>query len=931
MRARSKVRLAVVAATWAVVMALVVLTGRASALTGNWAVFVDLSGNCGLVDQNGAVVPFSCVPGAEAVRVTSDGTRAVIGSFSDNTLSLFDLTALPAPIPIGAPIAAGVDGPEELAIAAGDAFGIVTGSADGKVSKFTLSPFAVIGTGGPFVVGDRGGSPQGVGIALAGDEAVLPMFDNTSLQIIGVTGPNPTSVATIPTDRTHHGIALSEKDNDTILATGTLSGITVASRGTRSVTTVLSTGEGTPQSVRIKCDGSRAVVETSAGLMWIDMTTSPPTVLSSNFGPTRMDGFSTSSLAFSRDGSVLFVGGGNQIDIYNANANPPTLVVSAFETASNNVATQPCGRPVARNDSYETSEDTPLNIAAPGVLANDTDATAATLVSGPSHAAVEGFSLNANGSFNYAPVANFNGADTFTYKATNANGTSNVATVTITVLAVNDAPAAAGQSVTTAEDTPLLITLSASDVDSTALTFIIQSGPTNGTLSSISGTTCTTVTNGTGTPGATCTANVTYAPATNYSGGDLFTFRVNDGTANSTEATVTITVTPVNDAPVLTVPAPLTVNEGSPISFSVAATDVDGPSLTFSVSNLPSGATLAPDGTTALFTWTPSSAQGGPNPYTIQITVSDGQLSDMKVVQITVNDTQTDTDGDGVPDASDNCPNDPNTNQTNVCQTSPQPTSATNTSTQDQDKLPVTVIVKVTNDKTSDVSFLPPSEFTMSCRVIDLATNQVVPIDQIPEAGPFVMNLADGRPGDLTKLAPKTTTTFNTTFDLRLYYRTLPNGKYTVACTYVQWSSQILNPTADDPPPWTGEIRAAPVALVVGQYQFFGFFAPLPGAKISQTSTLPVKFGLKDSTGESVTNCTCLLTWQQLDGNGNPIGPVNPATPTSGTGNQFKYDARNDQYVFNIAGRSLPLGPVQLQADLRDGSAPRTVNIIVVK
>ena len=93
--------------------------------------------------------------------------------------------------------------------------------------------------------------------------------------------------------------------------------------------------------------------------------------------------------------------------------------------------------PVASPDSYTTLEDTPLNVAAPGVLANDTDpdpgnTITAVLVSGPANA--QSFTLNANGSFSYAPVANFNGADSFTYKARdNFNADSGTVTATINV------------------------------------------------------------------------------------------------------------------------------------------------------------------------------------------------------------------------------------------------------------------------------------------------------------------------------------------------------------------------------------------------------------------------------------------------------------------------------------------------------------------
>src|SRR5207244_4006101 len=105
-------------------------------------------------------------------------------------------------------------------------------------------------------------------------------------------------------------------------------------------------------------------------------------------------------------------------------------------------------RPTAVGDDYVTDEDTPLVIGAAGVLANDTDidggALSAVLVGGPSHGTL---TLNSNGSFTYTPAADYNGTDTFTYKA-NDGITNSVqpATVTITVAPVNDAPVAANDT-----------------------------------------------------------------------------------------------------------------------------------------------------------------------------------------------------------------------------------------------------------------------------------------------------------------------------------------------------------------------------------------------------------------------------------------------------------------------------------------------------
>ncbi len=97
--------------------------------------------------------------------------------------------------------------------------------------------------------------------------------------------------------------------------------------------------------------------------------------------------------------------------------------------------------PVASNDSYSTNQGQPLNEAAPGVLANDTDPEGNTLtavkVSGPANGTL---TLNSDGSFTYTPSSGFSGSDTFTYKAYDGTADSNTVTVTITVNPV-DTPA----------------------------------------------------------------------------------------------------------------------------------------------------------------------------------------------------------------------------------------------------------------------------------------------------------------------------------------------------------------------------------------------------------------------------------------------------------------------------------------------------------
>src|SRR5207247_2548157 len=176
--------------------------------------------------------------------------------------------------------------------------------------------------------------------------------------------------------------------------------------------------------------------------------------------------------------------------------------------------------PDGATDSYTTTEDTALTIAAPGVLGNDTDVDSPTitavLVAGPTHGTL---TLTADGGFTYTPAANYNGPDSFTYKANDGSLDSNVATVMITITAGNDAPVAADQAVTTDEDTAKAITLGATDTEGSALTYTIVVGPVHGTLS--------------GTAPA-----LTYTPAANYNGADSFTFKANDGSLDSNVATV---------------------------------------------------------------------------------------------------------------------------------------------------------------------------------------------------------------------------------------------------------------------------------------------------------------------------------------------------------------------------------------------------------
>ncbi|HEV8719169.1 MAG TPA: tandem-95 repeat protein [Candidatus Binatia bacterium] len=267
--------------------------------------------------------------------------------------------------------------------------------------------------------------------------------------------------------------------------------------------------------------------------------------------------------------------------------------------------------PVAKNDIESTNEDAARTVSAPGVLGNDSIALLTTptavLVSGPTRAL--SFALNADGSFNYTPQNEFTGADGFTYRIYDGTKYSNVAMVNIDVIAVNDVPVAQSQSVSTNENTPVIITLSASDIDSQTLSFNIATAPSHGSLGNVGTPNCTVQ-----GQGATCTATVSYTPAGNDFGPDTFTFTATDGQATSAPATVSITVIQINHSPTANAGGPYTGSVGVPVQFNGSGNDPDGNPITFSWTYGDGGT-----GSGANPTYTYSA----PGAYTVTLTVTD--------------------------------------------------------------------------------------------------------------------------------------------------------------------------------------------------------------------------------------------------------------------------------------------------------------------
>ena len=173
----------------------------------------------------------------------------------------------------------------------------------------------------------------------------------------------------------------------------------------------------------------------------------------------------------------------------------------------------------------------------------------------------------------------------------------------------NTAPVAVADVVQTAEDTPLVLALNDlmtndSDVDN-GDTLSIQSftQPANGVV----------VDNGDDT--------LTYTPNADFNGSDSFEYTLSDGNGGTATATVTINITPVNDAPIISGIPDTTVDEDSAYSFTPAASDVDGDALTFSITNQPSWASFNTN--TGALTGTPTNDDVGDDTG-IVISVDDG-------------------------------------------------------------------------------------------------------------------------------------------------------------------------------------------------------------------------------------------------------------------------------------------------------------------
>lgn len=261
--------------------------------------------------------------------------------------------------------------------------------------------------------------------------------------------------------------------------------------------------------------------------------------------------------------------------------------------------TEPTGPtvPTVQNITFTTPEDIPKTFTFTG-----SDPQNAALTYGISTQPEHGTVVVSGGAATYTPNANYHGTDIFYYIATSVNGNSNIGTIIATITAVDDEPNTMDATATTDEDNAIDISLSAEEYDGDNIQFIIRINPPNGS--------------------ATISGNIaTYTPNQDWYGTDSFTFEAVDVSSKSilNIATATITVNPINDAPIVN-DVSAEVNLGASVEINLDGSDVEGDNLTYSVVDSPTNGSVAISGSVA--TYTPDS---GPTAnYTFTYKANDG-------------------------------------------------------------------------------------------------------------------------------------------------------------------------------------------------------------------------------------------------------------------------------------------------------------------
>ncbi|MEX1377281.1 MAG: Ig-like domain-containing protein [Eubacteriales bacterium] len=338
---------------------------------------------------------------------------------------------------------------------------------------------------------------------------------------------------------------------------------------------------------------------------------------------------SNGTLAFNPDGSFEYIPdadfNGSDSFTYTITDNSGATATATVTITVNSVNDVPS----AVDDSYSTPQDTALNVAAPGVMQNDSMGDAPSSIALTTNVSNGLLAFNADGSFDYTPNAGFSGNDSFIYTITDADNETSTATVTITVNSSNLVPAAIDDTYSTAEDTTLNIAASG-----------VLSNDTLG-----DGINVLTVTDDVdnGTLTLNQDGSFEYIPNSNFNGTDTFTYQIEDEDNETSTATVTINVTPVDETPTAGNDS-ATTNEDTAVIITYGTNDSNpdgGGSIAVDATSTAGGTII--DNGDGTFTYTPAANFNGTDTFGYSITDGDGDI-DSAVITVTVsgvNDTPT--------------------------------------------------------------------------------------------------------------------------------------------------------------------------------------------------------------------------------------------------------------------------------------------------
>ncbi|AZQ85138.1 tandem-95 repeat protein [Colwellia sp. Arc7-635] len=298
--------------------------------------------------------------------------------------------------------------------------------------------------------------------------------------------------------------------------------------------------------------------------------------------------------------------------------------------------------PSALDDNYSTFEDTLLDVLITGaghLLDNDSDVDGDTLTINTTPVSnVNNGSLNlsSNGSFRYIPNSNFSGSDSFIYQVSDGNGGSAQATVNLTINGVNDTPVLTADSYSVDEDNELRLLVG--DINQ----LLSNDSDADGDTLTVNTTPITTTSNGSLTLNSD--GSFSYNPQLDFNGTDSFIYEVSDGHGASAQASVSLTVNPVNDIPLLTndsyaIDEDLTLTKlvGDIDQLLSNDSDADGDTLTINttpVSNVNNGSlNLSSNGS---FRYIPNSNFSGSDSFIYQVSDGNGG-SAQATVNLTIN------------------------------------------------------------------------------------------------------------------------------------------------------------------------------------------------------------------------------------------------------------------------------------------------------